>query len=59
MPRIVQANRKEHFDREIMTELGELGLLGSTIQGYECAGTSVVAYGLIAKEVERVCGMHE
>ncbi|ESO01494.1 hypothetical protein HELRODRAFT_187113 [Helobdella robusta] len=42
------------FDREIMREMGELGVLGSTIQGYGCAGTSYVTYGLLAKEVERV-----
>ena len=54
MPRIVQANRHERFDREIMNELGELGLLGSTIDGYGCAGTNYVAYGLVAREVERV-----
>ncbi|WP_374379412.1 acyl-CoA dehydrogenase [Dongia sp.] len=54
MPRIVQANRHERFDREIMNELGELGLLGSTIDGYGCAGTNYVSYGLVAREIERV-----
>ena len=54
LPRVLEANRHEHFDVEIMRELGELGLLGSTIEGYDCAGTSYVAYGLIAREVERV-----
>ena len=54
MPRIVLANRHERFDREIMNEMGELGLLGPTIQGYGCAGTTYVAYGLVAREVERV-----
>src|SRR5512135_1209164 len=54
MPRVLQANRKEHFDRAILTEMGELGLLGPTIQGYGCAGTTYVAYGLVAREVERV-----
>lgn len=54
MPRVLEANRHEIFDREIMTELGELGLLGSTIDGYGCAGASYVAYGLVAREVERV-----
>lgn len=54
MPRVLQANRRERFDREIMTELGELGMLGSTIHGYGCAGASYVAYGLVAREVERV-----
>ncbi len=54
MPRVKEANRHERFDREIMNELGELGLLGSTIDGYGCAGTNYVAYGLVAREVERV-----
>ena len=54
MPRIIEANRQEHFHREIMTEFGELGLLGATIPDYGCAGVSSVAYGLIAREVERV-----
>jgi glutaryl-CoA dehydrogenase len=54
MPRIREANRHEHFDREIMTEMGSLGLLGSTIEGYGCAGAGYVSYGLIAREVERV-----
>jgi len=48
------ANRNETFDRAIMTEFGELGLLGPTIQGYGCAGVGYNAYGLIAHEVERV-----
>ncbi len=54
LPRILTANREERFDREIMTEMGALGLLGPTIDGYGCAGTSYTAYGLIAREVERV-----
>ena len=54
MPRILEANRHEIFDREIVNEMGELGLLGSTIDGYDCAGMSYVSYGLIAREVERV-----
>ena len=54
MPRVLHANRAEVFDREILSELGELGMLGPTIQGYGCAGASYVAYGLIAREVERV-----
>ncbi|XP_022661603.1 glutaryl-CoA dehydrogenase, mitochondrial-like isoform X1 [Varroa jacobsoni] len=53
-PRILQANRHEKFEREIMNELGELGVLGSTIQGYGCAGTNYVTYGLLAREIERV-----
>ena len=55
MPRIVQANRHEKFDREIMNEMGELGLLGPTMpQEYGGAGVNYVSYGLIAREVERV-----
>lgn len=42
------------FDRDIMNELGDLGVLGCTIQGFGCAGVSNVAYGLIAREIERV-----
>lgn len=54
MPRVLEANRHERFDREIMNEMGELGLLGATIDGYGCAGMNYVSYGLIAREVERV-----
>jgi glutaryl-CoA dehydrogenase len=53
-PRALDANRHERFDREIMTEMGALGFLGSTIDGYGCAGVNYVSYGLIAREVERV-----
>jgi glutaryl-CoA dehydrogenase len=55
MPRIKLANREEIFHREIMDELGELGLLGATIpEEYGCAGANYVSYGLVAREVERV-----
>ncbi|CAH4028508.1 glutaryl-CoA dehydrogenase, mitochondrial [Pieris brassicae] len=54
MPRIIEANRKEIFDREIYKEMGELGILGCTINGYECAGVSNVTYGLITKELDGV-----
>ena len=55
MPRVLMANRNETFDVEIMKELGELGLLGATIEEkYGCAGVNYVTYGLIAREVERV-----
>jgi len=54
MPRVLEAFRHEKFDRAILTEMGALGFLGSTIEGYGCAGTNYVAYGLIAREVERV-----
>ncbi|MEO2218004.1 acyl-CoA dehydrogenase [Chromobacterium vaccinii] len=54
LPRVLTANREERFDREIINEMGELGFLGCTIEGYGCAGLSHVAYGLVAREVERV-----
>jgi glutaryl-CoA dehydrogenase len=55
MPRVISANREERFDPEIMTELGAQGLLGATVsEAYGGAGASHVAYGLIAREVERV-----
>ncbi|OMH33970.1 acyl-CoA dehydrogenase [Motiliproteus sp. MSK22-1] len=55
MPRVLEANRNEIFDPEIMRELGELGLLGSTLpEAYGCANVSYVCYGLVAREVERV-----
>jgi len=55
MPRILMANREERFDREIMTELGEQGLLGATVaEQYGGGGASHVAYGLIAREIEWV-----
>ncbi len=52
--RVLMAARHENFDRSIMSEMGELGLLGSTIDGYGCAGLNHVCYGLVAREVERV-----
>ena len=54
MPRIVTDNREENFSREILNEMGELGLLGSFIEGYDCAGANYVSYGLIAREIERI-----
>lgn len=54
MPRILEANRNEVFDKEIYKEMGQLGMLGSTIQGYGCPGVNYVSYGLICREVERV-----
>ncbi len=53
-PRVLMAARHEKFDREIMNEMGALGLLGSTIDGYGCPGVNHVCYGLVAREVERV-----
>ncbi len=52
--RVLMAARHEKFDREIMNEFGEMGFLGSTIEGYGCAGLTYVSYGLVAREVERV-----
>ncbi|MBY6064600.1 acyl-CoA dehydrogenase [Pseudidiomarina sediminum] len=55
MPRVLTANREERFDREIMNELGELGLLGATLpEEYGCSNVNYVCYGLVAREVERV-----
>lgn len=55
MTRVLEANRNEHFDREIMTELGEMGLLGATLpEEYGGSGVNHVSYGLIAREIERV-----
>src|SRR4030088_1934259 len=55
MPRILTAFREERFDREIMNEMGALGLLGPTLpEEYGGAGLGQVAYGLIAREIERV-----
>ncbi|MGI9325373.1 MAG: acyl-CoA dehydrogenase [Pseudomonadales bacterium] len=55
MPRVLEANRHEHFHREIMNEFGELGMLGATLPAkYGCSGVNYVSYGLMAREVERV-----
>ena len=54
MPRALLAHREERFDREVFTEMGALGFLGSTLEGYGCAGVNHVSYGLIAREIERV-----
>jgi len=54
LPRVLEAYRNEDFDPHILREMGELGLLGSTIKGYDCAGVSSVASGLITRAVERV-----
>ena len=54
MPRAMSAFREERTDREIFNEFGALGLLGSTIEGYGCAGVNYTTYGLVAREVERV-----
>ncbi len=54
MPRVTLAHREERPDREFFREMGALGFLGPTIEGYGCAGVNHVCYGLIAREVERV-----
>lgn len=55
MPRVIEANRREVFDRDIMREMGALGLLGATLpEKYGCAEVNYVCYGLMAREVERV-----
>lgn len=54
LPRVIDANRNEHFDKNIMREFGELGVLGCTVKGHGGAGVSSVAYGLLAREVESV-----
>ena len=55
LPRVVRANRSETFDREIMNEMGELGLLGATLpERYGCSNVNYVSYGLMAREIERV-----
>ena len=53
-PRILKAHREEYFDRDILYEMGQLGMLGAVIKGYGCAGLNYVCYGLMAREVERI-----
>jgi glutaryl-CoA dehydrogenase len=54
LPRITLAFRNAEFDREIIREMGSLGMLGCTLDGYGCAGLNYVSHGLIAREIERV-----
>ncbi len=54
LPGIIEATRQHRFDPKLMRHMGEMGLLGPTIEGYGCAGTTHVAYGLIAREIEWV-----
>lgn len=54
LPRVLDANRNETHDPKMLKEMGELGLLGPTINGYGCSGVGYVSYGLVAREVERV-----
>jgi len=53
-PRVREAFRREETDLAIFREMGELGLLGSTIKGYGCSGVDYISYGLVAREIERV-----
>ena len=53
-PLILEWNRHERFDTEIMREFGEMGFLGGTLEGYGCPGLSHVAYGVVGRELERV-----
>ena len=54
LPRVREAFRNEETDPSIFQEMGSVGLLGSTISGYDCPGVDYISYGLIAREVERV-----
>ncbi len=54
MPRVVEAFREERVDQGLFREFGALGFLGSTIDGYGCAGANYTTYGLVAREIERV-----
>ena len=54
LPNVVSAFRNETFDKTVMKEMGNVGLLGPTIHGYGCAGVNYVSYGLIMREIERI-----
>jgi glutaryl-CoA dehydrogenase len=54
LPNVVSSFRNEKFDKNIMKEMGNVGLLGPTINGYGCAGVNYVSYGLIMREIERI-----
>jgi glutaryl-CoA dehydrogenase len=53
-PNIISSFRNENFDKNIMKEMGNIGLLGPIINGYGCAGVNYVSYGLIMREIERI-----
>ena len=57
-PRVKQAFRNESTDPAIFREMGEMGLLGATIDGYGCPGVDYVCYGLIAREIEQIGRAH-
>ena len=54
LPGVVEANRQEKTDPDVFKKMGELGLLGCTVEGYGCSGVNNVCYGLAAREIERV-----
>ena len=54
LPRVINDNKKCFFEKDLYKEFGKLGFLGSTINGYNCAGATNIAYGLIAKEFEAI-----
>uniref|UniRef100_A0A915BHV8 glutaryl-CoA dehydrogenase (ETF) n=1 Tax=Parascaris univalens TaxID=6257 RepID=A0A915BHV8_PARUN len=54
MPRVIEAYRSERFDPTLLPEMGRMGLLGAPYEGYGCAGTTFVGYGLLAREVEAI-----
>ena len=54
LPQVVNSFRNEKFDKNIIKEMGDIGLLGTTINGYGCPGVNYVSYGLIAREIERI-----
>jgi glutaryl-CoA dehydrogenase len=53
-PRVIEAFRTENFDKQVLSEMAELGFLGATLKGYGCAGVNQVSYGLIAREIEYI-----
>jgi glutaryl-CoA dehydrogenase len=54
LPNVTDSFRNEKFNKEIIKDMGKIGLLGTTIDGYDCSGTNYVSYGLIAREIERI-----
>ena len=54
LPNVVSSFRNEYFDKNIIKEMGNVGLLGATISGYGCAGVNYISYGLIMREIERI-----
>ena len=54
LPNVIHSFRNEKFDKNIIKEMGNIGLLGPTINGYGCAGVNYISYGLIMREIERV-----